>query len=184
MPRSSPPAAARAVADSGAVLAAASEYFKALFSGPWASNHADGEVRTSNPAHIMRALLSFVYTGQIDDTLLDTHAETLVGVAAEYGLSALRKLAEQRLIRTLAADTVKSSLQLAHLHEAAELKAACFAFVQRNAATVLTDPEMMSLATEQPALWAELAAKIRPADAAGSSTAAAPGGKKRSRTES
>ena len=135
----------------------------------------------------MRALLSFVYTGQIDDTLLDTHAETLVGVAAEYGLRALRKLAEQRLIRTLAADTVKSSLQLAHLHEAAELKAACFAFVQRNAATVLTDPEMMSLATEQPALWAELAAKIRPAGAAGSSTAAgrarpaAPAGRPRAR---
>ena len=165
-----------------AVLSAASEYFHALFSGPWASNHADGEVRTSNPSHLMRALLSFVYTGSIDDEVLDTHAETLVGVAAEYGLGELRKLAEQRLIRTLAADTVKSTLLLAHLHEAADLKAACFAFVQRNAATVLTDPNMVSLAAEQPALWAELATNIRPVGAAGSSTATAPGGKKRSRT--
>lgn len=165
-----------------AVLSAASEYFHTLFTGPWASNHADGEVRTSNPAHLMRALLSFVYTGSIDDEVLDTHAESLVCVAAEYGLGELRKLAEQRLIRTLAADTVKSALLLAHLHEAADLKAACFAFVQRNAATVLTDPHMVGLALEQPALWAELAANIRPAGAAGPSTAAAPGGKKRSRT--
>ena len=154
-----------------AVLAAASDYFSTLFSGPWADNCVDGAVKTSNSAHIMRAILTFVYTGRLEEGLLDANAPMLVSIASEYHLLALGKLAEQSCIRSLALDNVKSMLQLAHLHEASELKTACHLFVQRHAAAVLTNPEMMSLATEQPALWAELAAKIVPAatQSAGSS---------------
>lgn len=159
-----------------AVLAAASDYFSTLFTGPWADNCVDGAVKTSNSAHIMRAILTFVYTGRLEEGLLDANAPTLVGIASEYGLLALGKLAEQSCIRSLALDNVKGMLQLAHLHEASELKTACHLFVQRHAAAVLTNPEMMSLATEQPALWAELAAKIVPA-----ATQSA-GSKKRART--
>lgn len=159
-----------------AVLAAASDYFSTLFSGPWADTCMDGAVKTSNPAHIMRAILSFVYTGCLEEGLLDANAPTLVGIASEYRLLALGKLAEQSCIRSLALDNVKRMLQLAHLHEASELKTACHIFVQRHAAAVLTNPEVMSLATEQPALWAELAAKIVPA-----ATQSA-GSKKRART--
>ena len=50
--------------------------------------------------------------------------------------------------------------------------------VQRHAAAVLTNPDMMTLATEQPALWAELASKIVPAASATQNA----GSKKRSRT--
>ena len=159
-----------------AVLAAASDYFSTLFSGPWADNCVDGAVKTSNSAHIMCAILSFVYTGRLEEGLLDANAPTLVGIASEYRLLALGKLAEQSCIRSLALDNVKGMLQLAHLHEVSELKTACHIFVQRHAAAVLTNPEMMSLATEQPALWAELAAKIVP----GATQSA--GSKKRART--
>merc|ERR1711924_21736 len=78
------------------------------------------------------------------------------------GLVELRRQSEQSCIRSLGLDTVKSLLELAHLHEVQDLKMACFAFVQRNAATVLTNPEIMSLATEKPELWAELVSKITP----------------------
>ena len=54
----------------------------------------------------------------------------------------------------------------AHLHEAPELKEACVTFTKRNAATVLTDPQMMSLAAEQPGLWADLVSKISSAPSA------------------
>ena len=49
---------------------------------------------------------------------------------------------------------IKSMLQLAWLHEALELKRACFTFVKRNAASTLTDPAFMLLATEDASLWA------------------------------
>ena len=81
-------------------------------------------------------------------------------LATEYGLADLRKQSECACIRSLAVANVKRFLQLADLHEAQDLKLACFTFVQRHAATVLTDPDMMGLATEEPGLWAELAAKI------------------------
>lgn len=163
-----------------AVLAAASEYFSTLFSGPWADSHADGVVKTANPPHIMRAILSFVYTGCLDEGLLDANAPTLVGIASEYRLLELGKLAEQSCIRAIALDNVKSLLQLAHLHSAAELKAACYTFVKRHAAAVLTNPDVMSLATEQPALWAELAKEISPATQSAATQSA--GSKKRART--
>ena len=110
--------------------------------------------------------------------LLESNAAELVGVAAEYGLIALRTLAEQSCIRTLAVDNVKGLLQLAHLHEAPELKAACVTYVKRHAATVLVQPDVMKLATEQPQLWAELAGKI--SSNGGATTR--PASKKRART--
>ena len=161
-----------------AVLAAASEYFSTLFSGPWAETCKDGAVKTSNSPRIMRAILTFVYTGRLDEGLLNANAPMLVGIASEYRLLELGTLAEQSCIRSLALDNVKARLQLAHLHEASELKAACYTFVQRHAAAVLTNPDMMTLATEQPALWAELASKIVPAASATQNA----GSKKRSRT--
>ena len=161
-----------------AVLAAASEYFSTLFNGPWADNHADGAVKTSNPPHIMRAILSFVYTGHLDKGLLDANAPGLVGIASEFRLLELVELAEQSCIRCLALDNVKALLQLAHLHAASELKSACYTFVQRHAVTVLTKPDVMRLATEQPDLWAELTAKIVPEASGTQST----GSKKRART--
>ena len=185
------------------MLAAASEYFDVQFSGPWADNGSDGEVRTSNSPRIVKAVLCFIYTGSMpqarthtcpslqpssvpavnrkpmeSQALLESNAAELVGVAAEYGLIALRTLAEQSCIRTLAVDNVKGFLQLAHLHEAPELKAACVTYVKRHAATVLVQPDVMKLATEQPQLWAELAGKI--SSDGGATTR--PASKKRART--
>ena len=59
----------------------------------------------------MRAILTFVYTGRLEEGLLDANAPTLVGIASEYGLLALGKLAEQSCIRSLALDNVKGMLQ-------------------------------------------------------------------------
>ena len=171
-----------------AVLATASDYFHALFTGPWADTHADGAVATSNSPLIMRALLSFVYTGSMDEELLESNCEELVGVASEYCLAELRALAERRCIRSLSLENIRRMLELAHLHEAPELKEACVTFTKRNAATVLTDPQMMSLAAEQPGLWADLVSKISsapPAVASSSSSSSSSSNqpKKKQRTK-
>lgn len=51
-------------------------------------------------------------------------------------------------------------LQLVHLHGIDRMKAACFQFVfgRRNSAASLVEPSMARLGTEDPHLWAELAA--------------------------
>ena len=103
------------------VLARASPYFSALFEGPWSSQHEDGRIPTTNPELIMRAILSFVYTGSLDPKLLETSATTLLSVAGEYDLPSLRKICEADCIRSIAATTVKDLLQLADLHAAVRL---------------------------------------------------------------
>lgn len=142
------------------VLATASRYFAALFEGPWQENVEGGRLQTSNSAYIMRAVVRFIYTGDIKPEMLDEQATELMGVAAEYELQDLRTLCEKRCLATLSLDNVKERMQLAHLHECKELKRGCFKFVQRNAATLLTSSSMLSLMSEDPALWADMTKAI------------------------
>lgn len=143
-----------------AVLAAASPYFSTLFHGPWTENNRDGTFRTSNSSEIMKAVLSFIYTGNVNLSLIDSDPRGMLSVSSEYNLEALRFLAEASCIRALSSANIKDVLQLAHLHSSATLKEACFVFVRRHACNVLTDPIMMSLAAEDSDLWEELTAAI------------------------
>lgn len=138
------------------ILAAASPYFATVFKGPWKENHRNGEWVTSIPPHIMKAVLVFIYTGKIDPSFVDSDPCGILSVASEYGLDELTKLGEASCVRSLSRSNVKDLLQLAHLHSSVSLKKACFSFVKKNAAHVLTDPTMMQLATEDAELWGQL----------------------------
>ena len=138
------------------VLASASDYFRQLFTGPWRTQVADGKLSTDVSAGVMRGVLSFMYVGEIDPTLMDSHAHELFSVSQQYFLSDLAKLAEARLVDTIGVDTLKDLLVLADLHAAETLKERCFAFVRQNKVSALTTPSMLSLAAEKPALWAEV----------------------------
>jgi hypothetical protein len=53
-----------------AILAASSPYFAAAFQGPWAENGHSGQWKTSHASSILRVFLIFVYTGDIDATVI------------------------------------------------------------------------------------------------------------------
>lgn len=146
------------------VLAAASPYFRTAFHGPWREQQSDGVWETSNSSTVMKAVLKFVYTGEVT-TRLSTFLvfeAAMLAVAAEYELESLKKIYEEECTLHLDVINVKSMLQLAPLHEAATLKQSCFEYIQRNCAKVLVDPSMMKLATEDVGLWSELVAFISP----------------------
>jgi hypothetical protein len=143
-------------------LAAASPYFSAAFEGPWGEQHEDGLWETSNPAPVMKAVLSFIYTGEVMPCVMEQQPEVMFAVASEYSMPELRELCEACCSRSLSFNNVKSMLQLAHLHGSSALKQSCFDFVQKNMAKVLTDPSVFILASEDAELWAELAAAISP----------------------
>ena len=96
----------------------------------------------------------------MNPALLDENSETILSVATEYGLIELQKQAEHSCIRALDLDNVKVLLKIAHLYNAQDLKGACFRFVHLHATTLLTNPEIMLLSTEEPALWSELVSQI------------------------
>ena len=112
----------------------------------------------------MRIVLTFIYTGTVSCLQLDADALGALSVACEYELSGLIHLCEESIIRQLTETTVKDALQFAHLHGRSELKQSCFEFVEENCAKVLMHPSMMSLATEDTELWAELGKAITPDD--------------------
>jgi hypothetical protein len=147
------------------ILAAASPYFSTAFEGPWGGQHADGMWETSNPPGIMEVVLSYIYTGSVTPVLqevMDGQPQVMLAVASEYDLSEFQALCEASCALGLDNDNVKSMLQLAHLYGSTVLKQSCFDFVQKHTATVLTNPSMAALASEDAELWTELAAAISP----------------------
>jgi len=144
------------------VLAAASEYFHAYFLGPWGDNHPDGKWETTNSSKIMKAVLTYIYTGELSSSIVDSNAHDLLRIAQEYNLPELLKLAEGSCIHKLSIDNIKDFLQLAHLHQSAALENACFSFVQDSAAECMMDAEFMDLAMEDPGLWVKLSKAVAP----------------------
>lgn len=87
---------------------------------------------------------------------------TLFAVASEYNLGPLKTLAEASCIRSLTTDNLKEVLMSSHVHDSETLKQACFDFVKMHSTSVLTNPSMIALMTEDPALWAELTQAVAP----------------------
>jgi hypothetical protein len=137
------------------ILAAASEYFAALFRGPWRENSSEC-INTAHETQILKAVLRFVYVGEMDVSLLEQQTAELLSVATEYNLPDLQQLCEQRCMDQLSVGNVKDMLLLAHLHSSNALKQGCFGFVRQHAAKVLMMPSMITLAQENAALWAEM----------------------------
>jgi hypothetical protein len=77
------------------VLSSASTYFHNYFTGPWGelAEHEGGVWKTSHSSDVVRAILMFVYTGEIPSSLLKTQAPTLHAASSEYDLQELVKLA-------------------------------------------------------------------------------------------
>lgn len=144
------------------ILVAASDYFKRSLEGPWSENNKDGKWTTAHSSKIMKGVLAFIYQGRIQNDLLDLEPLELFAVAAEYDIPSLKTMAENRCIQSLKCENIKTMLQAAHLHRNQPLKTACFSFIRNKAARVLTDPDMMNLATEDAELWGELTEAIAP----------------------
>ena len=147
------------------VLAAGSPYFSTAFEGPWREQHEDGLWETSNPPDIMEAILSYIYTVAVTPVLqetMDGQPQVMLAVASEYDLLELQALCEASCARSIDNDNIKSMHQLAHLYGTTALKQSCFDFVQKHMATVLTNPSMAALATEDAELRTELTAAISP----------------------
>ena len=141
------------------ILVTTSDYFKRSLQGPWSESTVDGKWSTAHSSKIMKAVLAFIYRGRIQNNLDPLE---LFSVAAEYDIPSLKAMAENRCIQSLTCENVKTFLQEAHLHRNKPLKKACFSFIRNKAAQVLTDPDMMNLATEDAELWDQLTKAIAP----------------------
>jgi len=87
-------------------------------------------VQVEQSAAAVRAMLGFMYTGQVDGAALAA-AEDLRGaldLAAQHNLEGLLAACEQQGVAMLSEETVVPLAAAAHLHELPALQAACAAF--------------------------------------------------------
>jgi hypothetical protein len=144
------------------ILAAASPYFETAFDGPWAENTPKGEWHTKHPSSLIKAVLTYIYTGDVSDSVAGETFMDMLSIAGEYNLPSLTELAVFHCIRSMSVANFKKMAQLAYIHGIENLKKACCEFLKTNNVAILKNPNVMSLPTESPDLWAELTAGIAP----------------------
>ncbi|EFJ13749.1 hypothetical protein SELMODRAFT_267336 [Selaginella moellendorffii] len=129
------------------VLAARSPVFKAQLMGPLRERTSDVLRVEDILAPVFKAMLQFMYTDALPDTaelsgvsssssptLLYQH---LLAAADRYGLDRLRLLCEAKLCETVSVDTVATTLALAELHHASQLKGVCLKYAADNLSAVM-----------------------------------------------
>lgn len=141
------------------ILAASTPFFERYFEGPWGLAHADGNWHTENSPEVMRFILRFLYTGEMDQEVLESNPEALFVIASEYEIMTILVLVEHACIQSLCQGNIASFLVMGYLHDSKSLYYACINFLAENR-NMLKDPSIKSLSKDNPDLWKEVQTAI------------------------
>lgn len=123
------------------VLASKNPYFQAYFSGPWTAQHPDGRWETEISSDVMKAVLSLIYTGEVQANLSDAHLLELLDTVYKFQLDGdLLRVCQAICMENITVANVKNLLLSAKLHDASFLFDTCFKYVCENFAQLGSDP--------------------------------------------
>ncbi|KAG8235191.1 hypothetical protein J437_LFUL014155 [Ladona fulva] len=129
-----------------AILAARSEYFRALlFGGMRESQQTEIELKGTS-VFAVKALLKYIYTGhmslvnQKEDVMLD-----MLGLAHQYGFVDLETSISEHLRDSLQIRNVGAIYDAARLYQLDALTQMCGAFLDKHAEAILEHPSFMTL---------------------------------------
>ena len=134
------------------ILAASSPYFKSVFNGPWKENE-NGILNTPHPAHIVKEMLTLIYSGKTDSQLVRDVPLPFISIASEFELPWLKALAEPYCILSLEASSLKTIWQAGRLYDSVPLRNACIKYTKMNSLVVLTESAMIDLKNEDSDSW-------------------------------
>ena len=162
------------------VLAVASPIFREALLSKDGSQH---RLPVNRNANVMKAVLQFIYTGQLEESILESETAVLLSVSAEFQLEALEQVCAGKCGERLTIQNVRIMLDIGERHKARWIKKECLDFLQRQPLpVVLGHAKILSLAKENPRLWQEilmavggdyLQSVVDDHDAAGSTTTTA-----------
>lgn len=149
------------------ILSSSSDFFDTYFDGPWGEQHPDGKWKTKFTSDVMKAFLTFVYTGKVEfgkDDAGVTCAQRVMKLAHEWNLPKLFFLAEVKCTLSISIENFPTLMTEAEVYEAHVLKHQCVKFLRENfVKVVLKHPHLMSaLASDYPDLWGELSDELEP----------------------
>lgn len=130
------------------ILAARSEYFRALLFGGMAES-TQKEITLKIPVEAFKALLRYIYSGYMslsqmkEDNILDT-----LGLANQYGFTDLEIAISEYLRQILSLDNVCALLDAARLYSLESLTEVCLTFMDRNAPDMLSHVSFKTLSQD------------------------------------
>ncbi|EDW66145.1 BTB/POZ domain-containing protein 9 [Drosophila virilis] len=131
-----------------AILAARSEYFRALLYGGM-SEATQREISLEVPLDPFKVLLRYIYSGTLSLATLDEDAVIgVLGMANQYGFGDLEMAISKYLRQYLALNNVCMILDAARLYNLEELTQVCHMFMDRNAADLLQHDSFKMLSKE------------------------------------
>lgn len=123
------------------ILAARSPVFERMFEHKMQERVTNKvKVDDLHPS-VLREMLTYIYTGRVPRISDENMAYDLLYAADKYQLDHLKSLCEQQIICSLQIQNVARIIQVAHLHNAPELKRAALRFISKNAAAVRATKE-------------------------------------------
>lgn len=132
------------------ILAAGSEYFRALlFGGMRESHEAEVEIGDVGSVDAFKHLLTYVYTARIQLSDLDEDLVLeILGLAHRYGFEELEDAISLFLRHSLSIRNVCLLYDASLLYGLGTLVKDCCSFIDRNASDVMSDESFLSLSVE------------------------------------
>lgn len=131
-----------------AILAARSEYFRALLYGGM-SETTQRQITLEEPLDTFKVFLRYIYSGTLSLATLDEDAIIgILGMANQYGFQDLEMAISKYLRQYLALNNVCMILDAARLYNLEELTQVCLMFMDRNAAELLQHDSFKMLSKE------------------------------------
>eukprot|EP00898_Chlorokybus_atmophyticus_P006348 jgi/Chlat1/6714/Chrsp50S06427 len=136
------------------ILCARSPVFQALLNSPMREG-AEGKVLVEDvKAPVFKALLQYIYSGSLEDSVLSTNtmAQHLLAAADRFALDRLRLMCEAKLCESLDVSTAATTLALAEQHNAMQLRSVCLQFTAQNLGAVMASEGYEHMSKSCPSL--------------------------------
>lgn len=129
---------------------ARSEVFAAMFRHDTKENQ-ENRIEIDDFSHeVVTEMIGYIYTGEAPN--LSKMAEELIGIAHKYKLERLKKLCEAHIAENLSIENASSTLKLADLYRADELRSMCIEFI-KNMLQIMKTPEWKETIAENLNNW-------------------------------
>ena len=136
------------------ILAARSPVFSAMFTHDMLENKQNQVEITDIEPEIMREILRFIYTGEVEK--LEEKAESLLLAADKYALTDLKDMCEKFLCRNLHVQNVVDYVLFADTYNIVKLKEQSFSYFVDHVQDVVNTPAFKEMGKSQSPLMAQI----------------------------
>lgn len=141
------------------IISNSSQYFDAMLSGNWLESHGSNNqaiIKVNENLAVYKCLLTYIYTGIIDNVVVSSHSLELLDLAAQCQYEVLTSLCELQAVKIINVGNVVSLLLSSNRYELTTLKKACLTFIKNNSSLLLFDNRLIELSTTHKKLFNEI----------------------------